>query len=63
MKGTTCKNCGAPKPADKFRACPDCRTIWRQQSRKPGGPAETIEQLRAENARLKKRIAELEQSA
>lgn len=36
------------------------RAVWRQQSRKPGGPADTIEQLREENARLKKRIAELE---
>lgn len=63
MTDTACNNCGAPKPDDKFRACPDCRAAWRQQSRKPNGPANTIDQLRAENARLKKRIAELERKA
>ena len=40
-----CNNCGAGKPDDRFRACPSCREAWRHNSRKPGGPAETIERL------------------
>lgn len=63
MTDTTCHNCGAPKPTDKYRACAACRAEWRQRSRVPGGPAETIDQLRAENARLKNRIAQLEGKA
>lgn len=58
---TICNNCGKPKPADQFRACEACRAEWRRYSRKPGGPAETIEALRAENTRLKALIAKLEQ--
>ena len=56
---TTCNNCGSPKPADRFRACEACRAEWRRYSRKPGGPAQTIEALRAENARLRAQIAKL----
>lgn len=52
-----CHNCGAPKPADRFRACPECRAEWRTRSRKPGGPAETIERLQAENANLRRKLA------
>lgn len=52
-----CHNCGASKPADRFRACPDCRAEWRTRSRKPGGPAETIERLQAENAYLRRQLA------
>ena len=55
-----CTACGKPKPADPFRACPDCREGWRRASRKPGGPAETIENLRSEVAHLKAKIARLE---
>lgn len=53
----TCHNCGGPKPADRYRACPDCRSEWRARSRKPGGPAETIEHLRTENAQLRARLS------
>lgn len=52
---TTCNACGAPKPDDSYRACPDCRTAWRLTSRKPGGPAETIERLKAALARIEAR--------
>jgi hypothetical protein len=44
---TTCNACGAPKPDDRYRACPDCRQAWRLGKRKPDGPAERIERLRA----------------
>jgi len=30
---TTCKSCHAPKPDDRFRACPDCRAAWRAYSK------------------------------
>mgnify|MGYP001234824892 CR=1 FL=1 len=63
MTESTCTACGKPKPGDRFRACPDCRAEWRRYSRKPDGPSETIEKLRAENARLKARIARLEATA
>lgn len=63
MTDSTCNNCHDPKPDDGFRACEACRAEWRQQSRKLNGPANTIDQLRAENARLKNRIAELEGKA
>lgn len=63
MTDSTCNNCHAPKPDDGFRAFEACRAEWRQQSRKPNGPANTIDQLRAENARLKNSIAELEGKA
>lgn len=63
MTDSTCNNCGSLKPDDGFRACVPCRAAWRQQSRKPDGPANTIDQLRAENARLKNRIAKLEGKA
>ena len=56
---TECNACGKPKPDDRFRACSGCRAEWRRYSRKPDGPAETIEKLRAENARLKTQIARL----
>ncbi|MBB4207240.1 hypothetical protein EV660_1179 [Roseinatronobacter bogoriensis DSM 18756] len=55
-----CNACGKPKPHDHFRACPDCREGWRRANRKPGGPSETIEKLRSENARLKAKVARLE---
>lgn len=29
MTAATCNKCGGPKPADRFRACPDCRAAWR----------------------------------
>lgn len=54
-----CSACGKPKPPDRFRACETCRAEWRRHSRKPGGPAETIEALRAENARLRARLEKL----
>lgn len=60
MTTPECTNCGKPKPPDRFRACPVCRAEWRRYSRKPDGPAETIETLRAENARLRERVARLE---
>jgi len=41
-----CNNCGAPKPDDRYRACPDCSRQWRQAARKPGGNAERLEALR-----------------
>ena len=47
MTRTVCSNCGADKPADRFKACDACRAEWRRYARKPGGPAETIEALRA----------------
>lgn len=59
MTETTCTNCGGPKPDDRFRACPDCRAYWRAARCKPGGPAETIERLRAEVAQLRATLAEL----
>jgi hypothetical protein len=31
-----CKACGGAKPADKFRACTDCRRKWREAGRVPG---------------------------
>lgn len=60
MSYIECTNCGKSKPLDRFRACPDCREEWRRYSRKPGGPAETIDQLRAENEALRKRLAKYE---
>lgn len=54
-----CTACGKPKSADRFRACPDCRADWRRYSRKPGGPAETIEALEAENERLREALRTL----
>lgn len=60
MTTPACTNCGGPKPDDRYRACPACRAEWRSYQRKKGGWAETIEDLRAENARLRKRIAKLE---
>lgn len=57
---TECSARGKPNPDDRFRACPDCRAEWRRYSRKPDGPAATIERQRAEIARLKARIARLE---
>lgn len=60
MMTATCNNCGKPKSEDRFRACSTCRAEWRRYSRKPGGPADTIDALRAEVARLRDRIARLE---
>lgn len=60
MTTDTCNNCGKPKPQDRFRACPNCRSEWRRYSRKPGGPADTIDALRAQVTRLRERIARLE---
>lgn len=45
MSAPRCANCAGPKPDDRFRACPQCRADWRRTSRKPGGPAETIETM------------------
>ena len=59
---STCNNCGAPKATDRYRACDACRAEWRRYRRKPGGPAETIETLRAELAKAQARIAELERT-
>ena len=33
MRSTIRNNCDGPKPADKFRACPDCRAAWRENDR------------------------------
>lgn len=46
MNSTICNNCGGPKLADKFRACPDCRAAWRENDRirkikRPARPSET----------------------
>jgi hypothetical protein len=54
-----CTACGNPKRVDGFRACPGCRAEWRRYSRKPGGPAETIEALRQDNERLRQQNARL----
>lgn len=48
----TCNACGKPKPADKFRACPDCRRAWREASRKPGGHADVADALKSLVAEL-----------
>ena len=55
-----CHNCGGQKPDDRYRACPSCRAEWRSRARKPGGTAETIERLTAENERLRARLALVE---
>lgn len=44
---TICNACGDPKPDDRYRACPDCRQAWRLGKRKPDGPAEMIDRLKA----------------
>jgi len=55
-----CHNCGGCKPDDRYQACPDCRAEWRARARKPGGPAEKIERLTAENEILRAKLARLE---
>ena len=42
-----CNACGRAKPADRFRACPECRKAWRLSARKPGGHADVAEALAA----------------
>lgn len=56
-----CGNCGKTKENDGYRACPECRAIWRKQQRKPGGPKHQIEQLLEKVARLEKELCALRQ--
>lgn len=49
---SACNACGAQKPDDCYRACEDCRRTWRLAGRKRGGPADTIDRLKATLARI-----------
>jgi len=57
---STCKTCGKYNNNTKFKNCLSCRKVWRNYGRKPDSPLRRIEELEAENARLKQRIAALE---
>jgi hypothetical protein len=57
--GGKCKTCGGHNDST-FKNCLSCRKVWRNYGRKPDSPLRRIEELEAENARLKQRIAALE---
>ena len=48
-----CGNCGQRKPEDQYRACADCRAQWRQNSRKPGGYLDQIDELKRQRDDLR----------
>lgn len=31
---SVCNNCGGGNPQPQYRACPDCRRMWREDARK-----------------------------
>lgn len=57
-----CGNCLVEKEDDGYRACPECRKMWREQQRKPGGYKHQIEQLEEKVRRLEAEICVLRQT-
>ena len=54
-----CKTCDGENDSE-FLNCLSCRKVWRNYGRKPDSPLRRIDELEAENEKLKQRIAALE---
>ncbi len=54
-----CRTCKGEYYHEKFKNCEACRFVWRQQQRKPDGYINTIDDLKKQNAELKRILRRL----